>query len=127
MASSSTIELTSLFNTTQTFSAAATQLSQSSKCNTFTLLIRLHDFLTQNSHSNHSDESVLSARMKAEWCLWQGYQKWELNLNPFLGYFVQMWESGGDGPDIIIIGIILSGQAGEVNIPFVHRIVFNLY
>jgi hypothetical protein len=52
--------------------------------------------------------------MKAEWCLWEAYSKWDLGLNPFLGHFVQVWESGGQTPDVLIVGVILSGQAHEV-------------
>ena len=56
--------------------------------------------------------------MKAEWCLWEGYSKWDIGLNPFLGHFVEVWESRFTGTDVggdtLVVGIILSGQAKEV-------------
>ncbi len=60
----------------------------------------------------------MSARMKAEWCLWEGYSKWDIGLNPFLGHFVEVWEARCSSQqvtgDSIVVGIILSGQAKEV-------------
>jgi hypothetical protein len=102
-------ELALLLNPSVTFSATAHALSKStSPANHFHTLISLHDFLTSAS------DAPLPARMKAEWCLWEAYSKWDLGLNPFLGHFVQVWESGGQTPDVLIVGVILSGQAHEV-------------
>jgi hypothetical protein len=56
--------------------------------------------------------------MKAEWCLWEGYSKWDIGLNPFLGHFVEVWDARFTSPqvggDTLVVGIILSGQAKEV-------------
>src|SRR5947207_15307128 len=93
-----------LFDRTQTFSETALLLSEStSPKNHFQLLISLHDFVTSTAPN---DTDALHARMKAEWCLWEAYSKWDLGLNPFLGHFVQVWELGGDSPDILTVVII---------------------
>lgn len=56
--------------------------------------------------------------MKAEWCLWEGYSKWDIAMNPFLGHFVEVWEARNNTPrvmgDTLVVGIILGGQAKEV-------------
>jgi hypothetical protein len=61
----------------------------------------------------------MAARMKAEWCLWEGYSKWNIGLNPFLGHFMEVWEQRYIASqltgDILVVGIILSGQAKEVS------------
>jgi hypothetical protein len=60
----------------------------------------------------------MTARMKAEWCLWEGYSNWDIGINPFLGHFVEVWEQRFTQEqrtgDILVVGIILSGQAKEV-------------
>jgi hypothetical protein len=62
----------------------------------------------------------MAARMKAEWCLWEGYSKWNIGLNPFLGHFMEVWEQRYIASqltgDILVVGIILSGQAKEVSL-----------
>ena len=76
----------------------------------------LLEFLTTDVPSEV--EGWERARMKAEWCLWDGYSKWEIGLNPFLGHFVEIWEgrygAGRVSGDVLVVGIILSGQAKEV-------------
>lgn len=129
-----TAELSPLFNHSVTFSVTATQLSSTvPTSDQFHLLFRLLDFLTSTSPdepSSSTDHELISARMKAEWCLWEGYSKWDIGLNPFLGHFVEAWEARyanqqrqrerqqyGVHGDIIVVGIILSGQAKEVFSP----------
>ena len=108
--SSAATDLSPLFEPDLSFSSTATRLSKSST-NQFHLLIELHDFLTT---SDRADDLAVSARMKAEWCLWEGYSKWNIGLNPFLGHFVEVWEAGNRSPDTVVVGIILSGQASKV-------------
>jgi len=108
-----TIDISPLFNLSQTFHA-----SKIPSQNQFALLVRLHDFLTSSdreSLSTYTDQQILSARMKAEWCLWEGYSKWDIALNPFLGHFVEKWEAQQQSGDTLIVGIILSGRASEVS------------
>lgn len=111
-------ELSPLFDPSLTFSATSIQLSSIPTSDQFHLLFRLLDLLTSSEPSDHNDpKQWMSARMKAEWCLWEGYSKWDIGLNPFLGHFVEVWESRYSQPvtgDIIVVGIILSGQAKEV-------------
>ena len=107
-----TIDISPLFNASLTFGA-----SKISTTDQFHLLVRLHDFLTSpdtEDLSSYKESQILSARMKAEWCLWEGYSKWDIALNPFLGHFVEKWESRQESGDTIIVGIILSGRASEV-------------
>jgi hypothetical protein len=112
-------ELSPLFDSSLTFSATSTQLSTIPTSDQFHLLVRLLDFLTSSTESvSSNDAKWVSARMKAEWCLWEGYSKWDIGLNPFLGHFVEVWESrftgANVGGDTLVVGIILSGQAKEV-------------
>jgi hypothetical protein len=112
-------ELSPLFDPSLTFSATSVQLSTIPTSDQFHLLVRLLDFLTSSPESVSSDDAKwVSARMKAEWCLWEGYSKWDIGLNPFLGHFVEVWESrftgANVGGDTLVVGIILSGQAKEV-------------
>jgi hypothetical protein len=111
-------DLSPLFNPSLTFSASS-QLSTIPPSDQFHLLFRLLDFLTTESEvSSQKYDEWICARMKAEWCLWEGYSKWDIGLNPFLGHFVEVWESRYSMPeargDTIVVGIILSGQAAEV-------------
>jgi len=108
------IDISPLFDPNLPFSS-----SKIPSQNQFALLVRLHDFLTspeQEDLSKYSDQQILSAQMKAEWCLWEGYSKWDIALNPFLGHFVEKWEARQQTGDTLIVGIILSGRASEVNI-----------
>src|SRR5271163_3882511 len=110
-----TTELSPLFDSSLNFSATSIQRSTIPTSDQFHLLVRLLDFLStpETPTSSH-------ARMKAEWCLWEGYSKWDLGLNPFLGHFVEVWENRYNVQpvpgDILVVGIILSGQAKQVNI-----------
>jgi hypothetical protein len=121
-----TTDLSPLFNSSQTFSATSIQLSTIPSTDQFHLLFRLVDFLnspeTADPSTSHNYEDWMTARMKAEWCLWEGYSKWDIGLNPFLGHFVEIWEQRYTQEhvtaDILVVGIILSGQAKEVN----HRV-----
>lgn len=115
-----------LFNPSLTFSAAASQLRTAfSGTDEFHFLFRLLDFLTSpdpvtdlDIPDSFSAQDWVFARMKAEWCLWDGYAKWDFGLNPFLGHFVEVWEAryAGNGVncETVVVGIILSGQAKEV-------------
>src|SRR5271169_3537772 len=92
-----TTELSPLFDLSTTFSSTSIQLSTIPTSDQFHLLVRILDFLTspespQPSPNNDSTHWI-SARMKAEWCLWEGYSKWNIGLNPFLGHFVEVWEA----------------------------------
>jgi hypothetical protein len=121
-ANMTTTDLSPLFNSSQTFSATSIQLSTIPSTDQFHLLFRLVDFLnspeTADPSTTHNYEDWMTARMKAEWCLWEGYSKWDIGLNPFLGHFVEFWEQRytqeNVTPDILVVGIILSGQAKEV-------------
>jgi hypothetical protein len=121
-------DLSPLFDPSLTFSATSSQVSTIPASDQFHLLVRLLDFLTSPETSDFNDnlrsyETWMYARMKAEWCLWEGYSKWDIGLNPFLGHFVEIWESRFNAPqvtgDTIVVGIILSGQAKEVTSRFV--------
>ena len=115
-----------LFNTSLTFATAASQLRTAfSGTDEFHFLVRLLDFLTSPDPVKDLDipdsfapQDWVYARMKAEWCLWDGYAKWDLGLNPFLGHFVETWGARYARDeltsDTIVVGIILSGQAKEV-------------
>jgi hypothetical protein len=115
-------ELSPLFDPSLTFSATFLQLSTLPAPDRFHLLVRLHDFLTSpetpDGDSPKTQEDWTIARMKAEWCLWEGYSEWDIGLNPFLGHFVEVWESRHAAPqitgDMLVVGIILSGKAKEV-------------
>jgi hypothetical protein len=118
-----TTELSPLFDPSLTFSATSAELSKIPTSDQFHLLVRLHDFLTSSEPPNPNDNSCsyehwICARMKAEWCLWEGYSKWDIALNPFLGHFVEVWDARYSAPqaagDTFVVGIILSGQAKEV-------------
>ena len=116
---SSTAELSPLLDPSLTFSATSIRLATIPTSDQFHLLVRLLDFLTSESNDEtRSPNEWMSARMKAEWCLWEGYSKWDIGLNPFLGHFVEVWEARySNRPvngDTIVVGIILSGQANEV-------------
>ena len=118
-----------LFNPSLTFSTAASQLRNAfSGTDEFHFLVRLLDFLTSPDPvkdleipDSLAPHDWVYARMKAEWCLWDGYAKWDLGLNPFLGHFVETWGARYVGADLtcdtIVVGIILSGQAKEVHSP----------
>jgi hypothetical protein len=113
-------DLSLLFDPALTFSATSTQLSTVPASDKFHLLFRLLDFLSADySDAQGSIEQWIQARMKSEWCLWEGYSKWDISLNPFLGHFVQVWEQRHASQqvrgDTLVVGIILSQQAGEVN------------
>ena len=116
-------ELSPLFDPVLTFSG-----SRINDSNQFSLLIRIHEFLTSWTEnedlSTYSATQVLCARMKAEWTLWEGYSKWDIGLNPFLGHFVEKWEAGERNGETLICGIILSGRANEV--PFFLRTIQGL-
>jgi hypothetical protein len=108
-----------LFDPSFSFSATCAQLSTIPASDKFHLLFRLLDFLsTDYSNAYGNFEIWIQARMKAEWCLWEGYSKWEIGLNPFLGHFVEVWEQRYSSQqvrgDTLVVGIILSKQAGEV-------------
>jgi hypothetical protein len=112
-------DLNVLFDESLTFSATCTQLSTIPASDKFHLLFRLLDFLSSeysNAHGNF--DTWIQARMKAEWCLWEGYSKWDIGLNPFLGHFVEVWEQRYTSQqvrgDTLVVGIILSKQASEV-------------
>ena len=122
--------LSPLFNTDLTFSSSAIQLRAAFPgTDEFHFLFRLLDFLTSPDPikdlqipDSFTPQDWDFARMKAEWCLWEGYAKWDLGLNPFLGHFVEVWEAryAESRPltcDTIVVGIILSGQAKEVMVP----------
>ena len=118
-----TADLSPLFEPSLTFSATSAQLATTPTSDHFHLLVLILDFLTSpetpDSNTNsHQYERWILARMKAEWCLWEGYSKWDIALNPFLGHFVEVWEARHNSPqvtgDTVIVGIILSGQAKEV-------------
>lgn len=116
---SPTAELSPLFDPSLTFSATSIRLATIPTSDQFHLLVRLLDFLASESNDeNRSPNERMSARMKAEWCLWEGYSKWDIGLNPFLGHFVEVWEAKFSSHhvtgDTIVVGIILSGQAQEV-------------
>ena len=116
---SPTAELSPLFDPSLTFSATSIRLATIPTSDQFHLLVRLLDFLASESNDeSRSPNEWMSARMKAEWCLWEGYSKWDIGLNPFLGHFVEVWEAKFSSHhvtgDTIVVGIILSGQAKEV-------------
>ena len=116
---SPTAELLPLFEPSLTFSATSIRLATIPTSDQFHLLVRLLDLLTSESNDeSRSPNAWMSARMKAEWCLWEGYSKWDIGLNPFLGHFVEVWEARYSSlqvnGDTIVVGIILSGQAKEV-------------
>jgi hypothetical protein len=113
-------DLSLLFDPALTFSATSTQLSTIPASDKFHLLFRLLDFLSADYSDAHGPiESWIQARMKAEWCLWEGYSKWDISLNPFLGHFVEVWEQRYANQqvraDTLVVGIILSQQANKVN------------
>jgi hypothetical protein len=119
-----------LFSPLLTFSASATQLRAAFPgTDEFHFLFRLLDFLTSPDpvkdlaiQGTFTPQDWIFARMKAEWCLWEGYAKWDLGLNPFLGHFVEVWEArylaNQVTCDTVVVGIILSGQAKEVRFFF---------
>jgi hypothetical protein len=118
-----TAELSLLCDRSLTFLQTSVQLSTIPAPDQFHLLFRLLDFLTSSEaqdliHDSDDYENWVYARMKAEWCLWEGYSKWDIGLNPFLGHFVEVWEARNNTPkvigDTLVVGIILSGQAKEV-------------
>ena len=115
-----TAELSPLFDLSLTFLATSIKLSAIPTSDQFHLLVRLLDFLTspESIDGTRSANEWMSARMKAEWCLWEGYSKWDIGLNPFLGHFVEVWEARYSSQqvmgDTIVVGIILRGQAKEV-------------
>ena len=119
-----TTDLFVLFDPSLTFSATSVRLSTIPTSDQFHLLVRLLDFLTSPETIETNDKSLsydqwISARMKAEWCLWEGYSDFDIALNPFLGHFVEVWETRFTGMaqvtgDTLVVGIILSGQAKEV-------------
>jgi hypothetical protein len=130
--------LTPLFDPALTFSAAAQSLRAALPgTDEFHFLFRLHDFLTSpdpvkdlSLPSSFSHDEWVAARMKAEWCLWEGYAKWDFALNPFLGHFVEVWEArytGQTGFDTVVVGIILSGQAKEVPSPLFPALAQGLW
>lgn len=113
-------DLDVLFDPSLTFSATCIQLSTVPASDKFHLLFRLLDFLSSDYNTTYGNlETWVQARMRAEWCLWEGYSKWDIGLNPFLGHFVEVWEqrysSGKVRGDTLVVGIILSQQASEVN------------
>lgn len=124
----SAADLFPLFDSALTFSATAAALSTIPAPDQFHLLFLLLDFLTSPDPPDLSNdpkhyENWMCARMKAEWCLWEGYSKWDINLNPFLGHFVEVWQARHSKQrvtgDTMVVGVILSGQAKEVLLPCV--------
>jgi hypothetical protein len=120
-----TAELSPLYDRSLTFLETSIQLATIPTPDQFHLLFRLLDFLTSSDtqdliHNSDDYENWIYSRMKAEWCLWEGYSKWNIGLNPFLGHFVEVWEARKNIPkvmgDTLVVGIILSGQAKEVTI-----------
>jgi len=117
-------ELSPLFDSSLTFSATFLQLATNPAPDRFHLLVRLLDFLTtpETPDIPKSQEEWTAARMKAEWCLWEGYSEWDIAMNPFLGHFVEVWESRHAVQqirgDMLVVGIILSGKAKDVLFPY---------